>query len=220
MKLSMMKYKDIWGMLVLMSIYIIAIWYKFDVVPTIMETSSVFLVVIATALMRRQMVSGLTVGIISNVISIVYFSSLGLYGQAAQRLVVIGFRSRSIATWKTRKDGTVLKPSTMTWKWQLILMGILTVIVLCASYYGFITAIDWLSASMIIAFNILMIWKKIEGWMVFLVANAIATTLFFLSGSYLWMFNGLFAFGTGIAAIKGWMKDAKNSNIKVQMVDN
>ena len=207
-----MKYKDIWGMLLLMTAYIIAIWYKFDIAPTYMETISVFLVVIATGLMRRQMVSGLTVGILSNIISIIYFALLGLYGQAAQRLVVIGFRSRSIATWKTRKDGTVLKPSTMTWKWRLILIGIMATIVLYASQYGLIPAIDWACASMIIAFNVLMIWKKIEGWGLFLIANAIATILFFLSGSYLWMFNTLFGFGTGIAAIQGWLKDSKNLN--------
>jgi nicotinamide riboside transporter PnuC len=135
-------------------------------------------------------------------------------------MVVIGFRSCSIATWKTRKDGTVLKPSTMTWKWRLILIGCLAIITACAGYYGFISAIDWASASMIIAFNVLMIWKKVEGWMVFLVATTIATILFFLSGSYLWMLNGIFSFGIGLTAVRTWLKDAKKSDIQVQSVDN
>jgi hypothetical protein len=77
MKNSIMKYKDIWGMLLFMSAYIGVIWYQFGIAPDIMETSSVFLVVIATALMRRQMVMGLTVGIISNVISIILYTSIG-----------------------------------------------------------------------------------------------------------------------------------------------
>jgi nicotinamide mononucleotide transporter len=173
-----------------------------------MELIGIIMLGFSLILIRRQSVWGPVWAIIAAIPLLVYFASIGLYGQVTLRVIQILIAAAAIYSWrrgvKIGGEKQELQPSYLSGRQRILLVLAFGVVAGVASLGGLKSVLDWTSMLGSIVRGLLVIKKKTETWWIRLVRDSLRLPLFIMSGSYMTLFYTLFFAGNSVAAIRQW----------------
>jgi len=164
---------------------------------------------IGTTMLKREDPLGHLVMFVSQILFLFYFLQLGLMGQFIFAAIwgilsLIGFYFWT----RPKKKGPVIKPSFLNPSWLgLIGMGLGAIM-----YYGWETEggivgiLDYATLYLGIMGQLIMMRKKVEGWIFWLTINVAAIALFIMSGSYLLVLRSIIYFPIYLTALRRWQR--------------
>ena len=204
------KNLDMIAWLLALLAYTLGLKFVLGIHPHPIEIASILLIIPSLILVRKQSVWGLALNALASVLLVIYFVSIGLYGQVALRtfitlncFVSIYFWLRGGGAGKKRSE---LKPSFLRgWQRALILVG-LAAVVAVALPGGLIRVFDYASMYVVITGSLLIIKKKTESWGLFLVGDAAGMPLFILSAAYMNIFFTAFTSINNAMGFCQWRK--------------
>ena len=199
--------KFIFLMLGVAVIYVAVLRGVFGIYPATLEMLAIVFAVIQFDLFRRQKMAAFIFNIINCALLIIWFSSIGLYGQVTLRSVFILLNLVGLYLWLRPKilDKKELQP---TWLPNIIRAPIYLAVILFVLFvffrYGLITSMDWAYTVCAAVGNVMIAKKKIDAWVIWLITDLIGIPLFLMTGSWMYLLITVFMIGIEIAALKSW----------------
>ena len=158
--------------------------------------------------------------ITGNILFIVHFFHVGLYGNTLLYLFSIIMCLWTIFQW-TRRDKVTKKylaPSALSaFQRILLILGLVTVM-LVALNWGPVRMLDLGMLYVGIAGKLLVARKKIDGWGTWLTGDMIGLALFSTTGAWFLFGRHIICAGINISAIRRWQKDLKVEERRAQSV--
>lgn len=154
---------------------------------SLLEFVTVVLSMVSIMLLRREYAIGYAFSFIAQMLFIMYFLRIGLTGQVILGAVVAGIDAISFYSWirPDKKTKKIIQPSFMNpTRWLIVLAG-LAIIIIWRYSSGTISILDYLVLYLGLFGQILLIRKKADGWLLWILFDILSIGLFWLSGSYL-----------------------------------
>ncbi len=191
----------------LITIYFLIMKFVIGMPVSNLDFIGCFVNLISVLLMKRENVLGFVFGILAGIILIIYYGSLGLSGQILIRSFYIALNIISIYFWLKRDcNGNRISPSFMKWWLRIVFILGLISIVTVSTPFGIIAALDFTSVYLSISGSIVIAKKKIEGWLIWILADSVNILLFTLSGAYMSAFREVISLSNEVLAAKQWFK--------------
>ena len=199
-------------MLAIMTTYIIVLIHVFGIVPAAFEIVSTTIGIIYLDLLRRQHPLGLVSNILFSAMLVFWFLPKGLFGQVVLRASMGIINIFGLYCWlRPKREKKELVPSWLPRKFQLcVYSGALILSASIAFLYGLKTSMDWTYAILALMGCAMMSKKKIDAWVIWLIAEIFfGIPLFLTSESWMNVLFCVFAASNEIAAIKQWSNGVK-----------
>jgi nicotinamide mononucleotide transporter PnuC len=200
--------------LALLAVYVAVLRFALRLELSGIEIAGVAANIIAVTLMRRQSVWGYMVAILANSLLAAYFYSAGLSGQTIVRAFYAVMSGAGAYSWhRPRKNGERLAPAYLPRRlWILIAAGLVAVVAAQVSMgRAALGIIDYASLYLSLAGGLLMMGKKIEGWILWTLVDFVNIPLFVMSGAYLNIFYHLFSITNEMVAIPAWHRERRKN---------
>jgi nicotinamide mononucleotide transporter PnuC len=176
------------------------------------ELAGVAANITAVTLMRRQNVWGYIVAIFANSLLAAYFFGAGLSGQGIVRALYALMSGAGAYAWgRPAEDGAPKKPTYLPRVWQIPIAAGLAAVVAAQIAMGrtAVGVIDYASLYLSLSGALLIMDKKVEGWILWTLVDFVNIPLFVMSGAYLNIFYHLFSIANEMAAIPEWHREAR-----------
>ncbi|MCL1902417.1 MAG: nicotinamide riboside transporter PnuC [Alphaproteobacteria bacterium] len=183
------------------------------------ELATVAVGIISLDLGRRQKVSNFFFNIIFSALTIYWFSQIGLYGQVAMRSVMAVIFIVGIYFWlHPDKNKKLIRPTHLHPAARIIIYGGILILaaVLCFQF-GAVKAMDYTVMTMVIIGAMLLTRKKIDVWILYLIADTISIFLFISTGGFAYLAFLLCAIYNEAKAAREWNMEIaarKKSNVR------
>ena len=176
------------------------------------EFTAVLLSLIGLAMTKKQIAFGQLVTFVSQILLIYYFYSNNLMSGVAFAATWAVINLVTYVNWTYPHGKTSdkqLRPSFMDNRYLLlILTGSLAIIALRWEH-GLIGAIEYLSPFCGLIGHLLLINKRVQGWLFFVIAISVMTVLMATIGSYLLFARNIMFVIIGVIAFIKWGKEAR-----------
>ena len=182
---------------------------------SLLEFVPVLMTLFAMAMLKRENPWGHIVFFVAQIIFIIYFLQINLPGQVIYcaiwaALNVVGFYS-----WfcPTKKEKTTVAPLFLRPIWLVAIVVGFAIVPLYSRNGGLIAMLDYSTLYFGIAGQIVLTRKKVDGWILWVIANGVSVGLFWISGSYILLLRAILYLFINIEAFIGWRHEVKKAVI-------
>ena len=162
-------------------------------------------------LSKRQIWWGQLFFIIGNVLLMIHFINIGLYGNAIMFTFFIMMCLWTIYNW-IRKGGdgkTLLSPTWLNNYWRTAVSVGFILVVIVASFYGTVRMLDFGMMYLGIVGKLMIARKKTDGLASHMLADTVAIGLFFITGQWFLLMRSAMAWSISFGALRTWEKQIK-----------
>jgi nicotinamide riboside transporter PnuC len=197
------------AMLGSMLAYFCAVKYIFGMPVAPLDAIGAILLLASLVLIKHESVWGFASYIAGEAVLIVYFIGIGLYAMAAACSISIAISTASICSWlKPPKKKKSLEPSFASLPARISLAAGFIILAAAGMRHGIVRTLDFTSTYLILTGQLLLARKKVDGWAVWVAADASNIALYCLTHSYMSMFRSGLTLITEASAFFKWRREA------------
>jgi nicotinamide mononucleotide transporter len=173
---------------------------------SIYELIGIIFAMLGITLIKREIAIGQLVSMLGQIFLVLHFLPMKLYGQVAFCIVWGIINLISFCSWNIKTNGKIIKPSDIHWIY-LFLTGIGLLLIIAIQYHsGLVGLLDYSIVYLGIIGQLMLITKKIQGWILWIIVDVMSVVLFLITGSYLLFARDMFYIFNNITAYFKWKK--------------
>lgn len=173
------------------------------------EFIPIMLSLIGTMMLKRENAWGQIVLFASQIFFLFYFIQLDLPGQFIFSAIWAVFNLIGFYFWRRPKTERIVAPSFMHPHWAMLIFAGFAVIVFCKWRSGIVGILDFTVLYLGLVGQIVLIKKKVDGWLIWSIVSIGGIVLFWLSASYLMVLRSAMYLMINAAAFIQWRRAAR-----------